>query len=378
MRTLFLLLAFLSGIILSGCSEKSATQSTDTQSTEPTPAEQEESSPQQEALNEIAEDSFRQTTELLHLGHQLHIATSELLHTPTDANLKKAQTAYLALLNQWVISLPYINMTALTSSGAPLMNRLEKLPILPGYLDQIPDYPFSGLVHDIMLPIEHESLSLLHTLDNDEQVIFGLSAIEFLLFDHYSPDHYKKLVPMTTLSDEEAQEGILIEQLPNNRRRALLLVQANQLVEDLSSLHKRWHPTNGDDAKRFASLTGNNLKLTLTKTYQKQTTLLLDALNSIQEKPLILGRAHFAREERALLDSGIVSIKQLHESVKPVWELYPQTEKDEFDAVLNSLLDLHQQYQADPSNSLLLELTSNRCNQLLEISNELSFSPPEE
>jgi putative iron-regulated protein len=374
MRTLLLLFALVSGSVLIGCSDSTPTQPTEAVSE--APEEKQESSPQLTTLNTVTEHTFRQTTELLHLGHQLHIAVTRFLDTPTETTLQQAQQAYLPILKQWVAAMPYVHMTALTSSGAPIINRLEKLPMLPGYLDQLPDYPFSGLVHDIMLPIQANNLTLLHTLDQDEQVIFGLSAIEFLLFDHYQADHFKKFVPMTSLSAEEQKENIKLEQLPNNRRRALLLLQANVLVEDLSNLHKRWRPT-GDDAQRFSALTDKNLKLTLTKSYQRITELVLDALNSIQEKPLMLGRAHFAREERMLLSEGITSLESFHKALRPIWELYPQSEKTEFDGVLDSLLELYAQYQQDPSNSLLLELASNRCNQLIEIADDLTFSPPD-
>ncbi|MFC3152461.1 imelysin family protein [Litoribrevibacter euphylliae] len=370
MKALFVLLFALTGWMLSGCSEDAPPPSSSTQAVQ---KQEQKASPLQADLTVLAEHSFRQTTELLHLGHQLHISIRDFLKTPSEQSLTVAKQAYSSLLQQWVQSLPYINMTALTTSGAPLMNRLEKLPMLPGYLDQIPDYPFSGLVHDIMLPIESDNLMRLHTLDNDEQVIFGLSAIEFLLFDHYQADHYKKFLPMTSLSQEEQQEQIQLEQLPNNRRRALLLSQANQLVEDLSELHKRWLSEGGDDSKRLISLTDKNLKLALSSSLKKNTQLILDALNSVQEKPLMLGRAHFSREEKALLNTGVSSLKAFHESIQAIWQAYPQTEKDEFDGVLESLLELHEQYTEDPSNSLLLELASNRCNQLLEISDDLSF-----
>lgn len=375
MKALFVLLFIMTGWMLSGCSDDASTPS----ATEPSSQQEQtqQASPLKADLSALAEHSFRQTTELLHLGHQLHISVRNFLDKPSEASLSHARQAYLTLLQQWVHSLPYINMTALTSSGAPLMNRLEKLPILPGYLDQIPNYPFSGLVHDIMLPLETDHLMRLHTLDNDEQVIFGLSAIEFLLFDHYQSAHHKKFLPMTSLSEEEQQEEIQLQQLPNNRRRALLLSQANQLVEDLSELHKRWLSANGEDAIRLTSLTGYNLKLTISHSFQKSTNLILDALNSIQEKPLLLGRSHFAREERTLLDAGIASLKAFHESIAPIWEAYPQAEKDEFDAVLESLFELYEQYSEDPSNSLLLELASNRCTQLIEITNDLHFEEPE-
>ena len=372
-RHFFLIL--ITSLFLTGCSSEDQSSPKTAATTEE--VSQEERAPlHQKSLSSLADLSFRQTTEVLHLSHQLHISINKLLSAPSADTLTAAQQAYKPLLSQWVKSLPYINMTALTSTGAPLMNRIEKLPMLPGYLDQLPEYPFSGLVHDIMIPIDPNTLTLMHSLADDEQVIFGLSAIEFILFDHFEQDHYKKFIPQNSLPAEEAEQEITLEQLPNNRRRALLSLQINQLVEDLSELHKRWEANTGDDAKRLSALSGKNMKLALIRSYNKSTQLILDALNSIQEKPLTLGRAHFAREENALLLEGMESLFQFHQDIQPIWEVYDQPEKDEFTAVLNSLKELLDDYKESPNNRLLLELASNRCTQLIEISHDIEFEQP--
>ncbi len=368
--TLYLSLSFAI-LSLTGCDKQESTSSTTT----PSAVESVVTSPATESLQQLSKLSFRNTTELLHLSHKLHIEIANFLKSPSEQELKKAQQAYDSLLLQWAQSLPFVYMTALTNNGAPLVNRIEKLPILPGYLDQIPDYPFSGLVHDIMVPIDATSLTLLHTPHNDEQVIFGLSALEFLLYDHFNSDHYKKFVTQTELLSKEVNEDIRVDQLPNNRRRDLLKLQSDQLVKDLSELHKRWQPMEGEDTKKFIMLTGKNLNLTLTRSYQKSAYLVLDALNSIQEKPLLLGRAHFSRTEKPLLTAGITSLEKLHQQLNPIWNLHPQPEKEEFTAVLDSLIETVEQYQQDPANSLLLELASNRSNQLIELSKDLVFQP---
>ena len=375
-RHFFLIL--ITSLFLSGCStEDQSSPKTAATTEEVSQGEQEERAPlYQKSLSSLADLSFRQTTELLHLSHQLHISINKLLSASSADTLSAAQQTYKPLLSQWVNSLPYINMTALTSTGAPLMNRIEKLPMLPGYLDQLPEYPFSGLVHDIMIPLDPNTLTLMHSVADDEQVIFGLSAIEFILFDHFEQDHYKKFIPQDALPAEEAEQEITLEQLPNNRRRALLSLQINQLVEDLSELHKRWEPKTGDDAKRLSALSGKNMKLSLIRSYNKSTQLILDALNSIQEKPLTLGRAHFAREENALLLEGMASLFKFHQDIQPIWEVYDQPEKDEFTAVLNSLKELIDDYKESPNNRLLLELASNRCTQLIEISHDIEFEQP--
>jgi len=375
MSTRHFFLILMTSLFLSGCSKEDQPSPQKTATTEE--ASLEESGPlHQKNLSSLADLSFRQTTEVLHLSHQFHISINKLLSAPSADALSAAQQAYKPLLSQWVKSLPYINMTALTSTGAPLMNRIEKLPMLPGYLDQLPEYPFSGLVHDIMVPIDPNTLNLMHSLADDEQVIFGLSAIEFILFDHFEQDHYKKFIPQESLPAEEAEQEVTLKQLPNNRRRALLSLQTNQLVEDLSELHKRWEPKTGDDAKRLSALTGKNMKLALIRNYHKSTELIADALNSIQEKPLSLGRAHFAREENALLFEGMESLFKYHQDIQPIWKVYEQPEKDEFTAVLNSLKELIDDYKDSPNNRLLLELASNRCTQLIEISHDIEFEQP--
>jgi hypothetical protein len=373
-----LCISLLLASLLSACDKQTQapSDSTHIQGQEETQTTTEE--PGRQALITVRKEAFKQTTELLHLGHQLHIATSSLLNRPTPETLKQARQRYIALLKQWVKATPYLHMTALTNSGAPLINRIEKLPMLPGYLDQMPDYPYSGLIFDIMVPIEKSSVSRLHTQSNDEQVTLGLSAIEFLLFGFDQTEFHRRFEAQTTLPQEEIEQDINIDQLPNNRRRQLLQLQIATLVEDLSELHTRWKSNTGEDSKKLIALTDKNLKLTIVRSYQETAFTLLDALNAIQGKEQILMRSNFIKPINSITPTlvalSLESLKDYHQLLQPLWEQYPQAEKEEFSAVLNSLDELIAQHHKSPQDTLILELATNRSNQLIEIANDLKFS----
>ena len=379
-QTLFLYLAITA--MLAGCSPSQDNQS---------PSPKSNTTPDQTTqdlkplLSPSAQLAFNHTTELLHLGHQQHIAINKFLKSPNESTLEDARTSYQSLYSEWIKALPYLQMSALTNSGAPLISRIEKLPMLPGYLDQIPDYPFSGLVHDIMIPITPKTLIPMHTLNKDEQVIFGLPSIEFQLYDHFGEWHFKRFIEQTELSPSALEDGISIEQLANNRRRALLILTSDQLVADLSFLHKRWQPSNnpeiiGEDFQKFSHLKGNNLNLTLSASYQVMIDLINDALLNVQEKEATLNRAHFSRTEKNTLFEGYISLMTFHKSSINLWQINESEShiqnRKEFDSLLISLGEMLDQYKQQPANILTLELAVNRCAQLTELLQQVEFQTP--
>jgi hypothetical protein len=67
--------------------------------------------------------------------------------------------------------------------------QVDAWPIREGFLDHLPDYPQSGLISDITLPINAVTLTTQHGVTDPEEVSLGFHAIEFLLFRRSLEDY---------------------------------------------------------------------------------------------------------------------------------------------------------------------------------------------
>lgn len=163
------------------------------------------------------------TSELRAALDDLAQSVQTYLMTPDRQAQAAAQSAWLRLHRHWHALEPWWQ-----SSLAPARrSRVHAWPLLPGYLDDIPEYPDSGLVHDLSLPLTAVSLRQQHQQFDAEEVVLGLHAIEFLLWQ--SPE---RLQPQS-LDSQWRERGYSREQLPNNRRRVLLQIQVEALQDEL-------------------------------------------------------------------------------------------------------------------------------------------------
>jgi len=150
-------------------------------------------------------------------------------------------------------------------------------PIQPGYLDYVGPYPYSGLVHDISVDITSTNLREQHGMTDAEDVVLGLYAIEFMLFGETGqrpPDDY---TPVAKLSLEQRQTGFkTIQETPNNRRRALLSLQAQLLSNDLKNLAQHWQSREPNAMHSlWQTLPASAQRMVALKTFERTLTQLL-------------------------------------------------------------------------------------------------------
>lgn len=115
--------------------------------------------------------------------------------------------------------------------------RVQAHPIQPGYLDRFAEYAYSGLVYDIGFQLNPESLIQQHGLTDEEEVVLGIYAIEFMLFGTDSNRSANDYIEQTELSQAHTDGGFEgLREIPENRRRQLLKLQSAQLTDDLETL----------------------------------------------------------------------------------------------------------------------------------------------
>jgi putative iron-regulated protein len=179
---------------------------------------------------------------------QLLLHTVEtLLENPTEETLAATQAQW----QQTALHYQPLNFYAHLAAQQPerfrrlrhLLFQIGARPIQPGYLDSFGPYEFSGLVHDISLPLSAPILREQHGLTAEEDAALGLYAMQFILFgSEDDPRQASEFAPQTLSAEDQEQGYQEPQELPRNRRRQLLLIQAQVLAEDLQQLHKLWLP----------------------------------------------------------------------------------------------------------------------------------------
>lgn len=178
-------------------------------------------------------------------AQNLSAAINSFLSTPTNENLTQAQ-------QQWITAaLAYRKFffnkqIALVDPGAfANLNkadfRIGTYPIQPGFIDAFGDYKYSGMVFDVGFELTKESLSHQHGLTDVSEVVLGIYAIEFLLFNVDGKRDASDFAPGLKLSQSDKDNGYQkAAELPNNRRREILRLQAEILLDDLKQLKTFW------------------------------------------------------------------------------------------------------------------------------------------
>lgn len=154
-----------------------------------------------------------------------------------------AHTTYeLTALHRYFASLILTEQDALTLFQ--LQYQINHWPVLPGYIDYVDGYPDSGIVHDINVPLNIDSLREQHGFLDISEATLGFHVLEYLLWgandDGNSPRLSAEYSAITELTTDQTDDGFELDQLSNNRRRQLLAVVSQALLEDFELTSSLW------------------------------------------------------------------------------------------------------------------------------------------
>ncbi|MFT4796738.1 MAG: putative iron-regulated protein [Candidatus Azotimanducaceae bacterium] len=139
---------------------------------------------------------------------------------------------------------------ALDDNLRQLIYQIDAWPIQPGFIDDLPLYPTSGIIHDETLLLNAEVLIGQHGITDDEEVALGFHSLEYLIFAR----------PLSDFKIDSESTSI-------QRRREFLAIATRQLVIDSNSLFRasadQFEATSYPDALAILKqvLTGNLQKL---------------------------------------------------------------------------------------------------------------------
>ncbi len=300
----------------------------------------------EEAANRIADalwkKSQKELSNTLTKATALQQAIEKLLEKPTQKSLQVAQKEWrlTATAYQQLSPLLYLenkkpegqsDIKDTLSSIHHWRNRIAAWPIHPGYIDSFGPHIHSGIVNDINLSIDAHTLRGQHLLTDDQEVTLGLYTIEYLLFgdrDHKGNKntHHKRFLNITKLPTPLAKAGLLINELPNNRRRALIALQIRLLLNDIQTLISLYQTSGAlslafqelttlEKLQAFRNSTSHSLQHinTLFTFYQKElTTNSTDELKDKKSEKNNVFTKRFYNNIKFALNSNLTTIKLLY------------------------------------------------------------------
>lgn len=143
-----------------------------------------------------------------------------------------------------------------------LLKQLDSWPIEGGYIDYIKGYPFSGIVNDLTLDINEDSIRSQHGFTDPTNASLGYHAIEFMLWGGDSqrtpPDFFPQDNTAPIPSNEEGHVSSAVDTeiitpaethnltpQNHNRRRQYTQLLSELLQKDLHRIQRRWEPSSG-------------------------------------------------------------------------------------------------------------------------------------
>ncbi|WP_111658368.1 imelysin family protein [Isoalcanivorax indicus] len=153
---------------------------------------------------------------------------------PDEGALDAARNAWALLYESYNRAWPLLaTRAALDPTLQVHLARTDPWPILPGYVDAMPDWPESGIVYDVTVSLDIDSLLAQQDMTDPAEVSVGFQVLELLLFG--LPDAPRSTAGLTVgeaLPDHQKPE----HERPGYRRRAYLDAISALLLEDLSAL----------------------------------------------------------------------------------------------------------------------------------------------
>lgn len=172
-------------------------------------------------------------------------AVRALLRQPDDNSLDAARNAWTLLYESYNRAWPILaTRAALDPTLTAHLERTDIWPLMPGYVDAMPQWPESGIVYDATVDLDIDSLIAQQDMTDPAEVTVGFQVLELLLFGlPGAPREALDLTPPETLSEHQQPE---LEK-PQHRRRDYLDAISALLLEDLNPLMRPRAPVPAGD-----------------------------------------------------------------------------------------------------------------------------------
>lgn len=229
-------------LLLNGCDNSNTTSAPTTATPAATITSQDQSL--QQTTLQIWEHGGTVVQECHQQARTLQQTLNTLLQKPDDTNLQHAHRTWHQAHNCLQTLRPYllfadVSPDLFTKLGE-LSFAIDASPIQPGYLDYFDVYSFSGIVHDIAVPLTAADLRQQHGFSDVTDVSVGFHAIAYLLWGEHGTRPLTDFIAETSVTAEQQSGGLSLADLPGHRRRALLTLLSQLLVDDIQLLQQQF------------------------------------------------------------------------------------------------------------------------------------------
>lgn len=187
-----------------------------------------------------------QLTQCQQDAHKLNQGIDNLLKLMDEVSLSDAKNAWHTSHNCLQQLTPFLLLgdvsPGLFGPMRELAFNVDAWPIQPGYLDYFDVYPHSGIVNDIAVPLTASALRGQHGFSDNSDVSLGFHAIAYLLWGEEGQRPPTDFIADGTVTEKQKASGLTPVDLPNSRRRTLLKLQGQLLLDDLKNLQQQLHP----------------------------------------------------------------------------------------------------------------------------------------
>lgn len=232
-------LATLLLITLAGCDPSGSEPS---EPSEPS-APEKKTRPESSALSPWYDDRAQQQRQTLKIRARTFLESLQgLLDQPNAQRLATARETWRGLYKGF--NQAYVVLRIAARSSPQMKRRLQRtdpVPIFPGYIDGLAQWPDSGIVHDHTVDLTRSSLIEQQGATADGEASLGFQVVHFLL--HGEPDHPRTADAFVVLGKVPENRVVPPGWLPEQRRRDYLRVAGKLLTEDLRRLAEARPPT---------------------------------------------------------------------------------------------------------------------------------------
>lgn len=217
-------------LLLAGCGEQPEEKAEQMPSLEP------EQAAQDDALTQWYRQKAAQEKRTLAIrARTFRESITGLLQSPEPQRLATARETWRGLYEAWNHArIPLYCRALLDVDTARRLRRTDPLPIFPGYIDGLSQWPDSGIVNDVTVAISEQELIAQQGATAEGEVSLGFQVIHFLLHGEPGVERTAEAFTPVTEAPEDAQTAV--EQLPENRRRRYLERATAILTRDLQSM----------------------------------------------------------------------------------------------------------------------------------------------
>ncbi len=176
---------------------------------------------------------------------------TRLIQSPTQELLDTARSQIKTCKETYLATKLFTAANQATQNKlVQLHQRINSTLEMPGFVDSVKSYPYSGIVNDTSIALSKKTLISEHGTADSDTISLGFSVIEFLLWgehlydDSIEPRSLESLTAISAWPPQAVKLGLNeldISEHANNRRRRYLELALLILESDLNQLATVWN-----------------------------------------------------------------------------------------------------------------------------------------